>query len=173
MRRLRTKRHSSWSSCEVMGSLPEDPTTTSRPRRRDTGFPEPFCGNRNTTLPHPDAIVAPDASITADDIAVQRVLSRQRRSFLVKHKRTISHGLITPEMNRVDSAVSLESNAEPPSSLARNESVRTRHPKGSGESVSSAPDWVAYDSVELNPCKANTHRGLKQRKGILHKFVRR
>lgn len=58
---------------------------------------------RNTTLPHPDADLSPNASISADDIAIARVLSRQRRSFLAKHKRTVSHGMITPEMERTHS----------------------------------------------------------------------
>ncbi|KAH8893326.1 hypothetical protein GQ53DRAFT_822028 [Thozetella sp. PMI_491] len=85
-----------------MGSIPQSPTSL-RPRSRDTGFPDNFCGVGNTSLPHPDARVGPDACITADDISVSKALSRHRRSFLAKHKRTISHGMITPEMERMHS----------------------------------------------------------------------
>ncbi|KAH8785598.1 hypothetical protein F5883DRAFT_515185 [Diaporthe sp. PMI_573] len=86
--------------------------TSSRPRSRETGFPEPFCGSRNTTLPHPDADTSPNACISQDDISISRVESRQRRSFRAKHKRTISHGLITPEMEQMYSMVAVTSDSE-------------------------------------------------------------
>jgi len=50
-------------------------------RYRDTGFPEPFCGTRNTSLPHPDAKIGPDAFITEDDVNVTRALLRHRMTF--------------------------------------------------------------------------------------------
>ncbi|KAK0635754.1 hypothetical protein B0T17DRAFT_503259 [Bombardia bombarda] len=53
--------------------------TSSSFRHRDTGFPEGFCGHRNTSLPHPDAI--PDATITEDDINVRHARARHRMSF--------------------------------------------------------------------------------------------
>lgn len=85
-----------------MGLLSSNQSTTSGPESRDTGFPEPFCGNRNTTLPHPEANLSPDACISADDIAVSRVMHRSRRSLLSKNnKRTVSHGVITPEMEQM------------------------------------------------------------------------
>lgn len=71
---------------------------------------------RNTTLPHPDADTSPNASISQDDISISRVESRQRRSFRAKHKRTISHGLITPEMEQMYSdmvAVTSDSESSP------------------------------------------------------------
>ncbi|PSR97032.1 hypothetical protein BD289DRAFT_480368 [Coniella lustricola] len=84
-------------------------SASSRTRSRDTGFPESFCGNRNTSLPHPDADTSGNACITQEDISVSRVMSRQRHSFLNKYnKRTISHGYITPEteqMSRTAAAV--------------------------------------------------------------------
>src|SRR5690349_13343369 len=106
-RSRRVPRHSSWSSCETMGSLPPPSPSKLRPRSRDTGFPSSFDGRksqyftnlhssytnpsplseRNTTLPHPDADLSPNASISADDVAIGRVLSRQRKSFLARHKR--------------------------------------------------------------------------------------
>jgi hypothetical protein len=116
MRRPRPTRHNSWSTVGIMGSIQPPSPTKIRPGSRDTGFPEPFCGGRNTTLPHPDADLSPNASISADDVPVQHVLHRSRRSFLAKpkHKRTISYGKIVPEkhqpemMKFSDSAIVLE-----------------------------------------------------------------
>lgn len=71
---------------------------------------------RNTTLPHPDADTSPNACISQDDISISRVESRQRRSFRAKHKRTISHGLITAEMEQTYSdlvAVTSDSESSP------------------------------------------------------------
>jgi len=61
-------------------AAPRSPTQMSI-RDRDTGFPEPFCGTRNTSLPHPDAKIGPDACLTEDDINVTRALLRHRMSF--------------------------------------------------------------------------------------------
>ncbi|KAK3944107.1 hypothetical protein QBC46DRAFT_337842 [Diplogelasinospora grovesii] len=65
-----------------MGSVvPKSPTLESL-RGRDTGFPEAFCGNRNTSLPHPEANLAPDACITEEDITpVKAELRLKRMSF--------------------------------------------------------------------------------------------
>lgn len=59
--------------------------------------------DRNTSLPHPDADTSPNASISQDDIAVSRALSRHRRSFMGKNhsKHTISSGRITAEMEQM------------------------------------------------------------------------
>ncbi|KAL2262281.1 hypothetical protein VTK26DRAFT_1873 [Humicola hyalothermophila] len=51
-------------------------------RNRDTGFPEGFCGTRNTTLPHPEANLSPNACITEDDVSPLRALTRHRMTFL-------------------------------------------------------------------------------------------
>ncbi|ROW00831.1 hypothetical protein VMCG_06511 [Cytospora schulzeri] len=117
IRRPRRAPRNSWSTVETgsMSSMSYS-DTSSRPRSRNTGFPEPFCGNRNTTLPHPDANTSPDACISQDDISVTRVQSRQRRSFLAKNKRATSHGIITPEMEQMYSemvAVYSDSEASP------------------------------------------------------------
>jgi len=53
-------------------------------RERDTGFPEAFCGSRNTTLPHPEANLSPDACITEDDVNPARALLRYRMSFMAQ-----------------------------------------------------------------------------------------
>ena len=65
----------------------------SLPRRR--GAKDLSAGN--TTLPHPDADLSPNACISADDVPANRVLHRSRRSFLAKHKRTLSYGKVLPE----------------------------------------------------------------------------
>jgi hypothetical protein len=90
---------------DTMGDLPS-PTSSGRPRR-DTGFPPSFDGVRNTTLPHPDADTSGNASIGADDLDVQRTVSGQRRTSKYRSKRTLSHGVITPEMERTYSELVL------------------------------------------------------------------
>lgn len=64
-----------------------------------TGFPD-VLAERTTSLRHPDANTDPGASISAEDVDPSRALIRTRRSFLAKHKRTISSGVITAEMER-------------------------------------------------------------------------
>ncbi|RFU77567.1 hypothetical protein TARUN_4649 [Trichoderma arundinaceum] len=86
--------------------------TTSRASRRasrDTGFPEPFDQWSNTTLPHPDADLSPNACISHDDLAGDHALKRKRLSFLHrhKHKRNLMHGLIGPQTELVSSVLSL------------------------------------------------------------------
>lgn len=50
----------------------------------------------NTTLPHPDADLSPDAVISQEDINFTGFMRRSRRPFnRHKSKRTISHGRIT------------------------------------------------------------------------------
>ncbi|KAL6921689.1 hypothetical protein ACHAPO_007014 [Fusarium lateritium] len=80
-----------------------------KPRRepRDTGFPEPLNNLRNTTLPHPDADLSPNACLTQEDIDPDRALMRTRRSFLRKKRRTLNHGRITPASEALYSAYSL------------------------------------------------------------------
>lgn len=75
-----------------MATPPRSPSQTST-RIRDTGFPDTFCGNRNTTLPHPDAKIGPDACITEDDVNVGRALIRHRMSFQVQTERPYGRSL--------------------------------------------------------------------------------
>lgn len=117
--RSRHFRQTSWSSVDIASvdkmSIANSETSTSS-RRRDTGFPETFCGSescrssahgrrllircsdRNTSLPHPDADTSPNACIFQEDISVARVTARQRRSFLARNKKATSHGFLTPGM---------------------------------------------------------------------------
>jgi hypothetical protein len=70
-------------------------STDSRPSSRgyDTGFPESFA-THTTSMRHPDAKLAPDAYISAEDIDPAKTMQRSRHSLLHKHRRTISHGTI-------------------------------------------------------------------------------
>jgi hypothetical protein len=85
------------------------PTSPSKGRHedRDTGFPEPFDGHRNTTRHHPDADTSPNACISADDLSLGHALKRRRTSFLHKHRRTVSHGYISPQTEAIHSILSL------------------------------------------------------------------
>ncbi|KAK6841807.1 hypothetical protein PG990_006200 [Apiospora arundinis] len=68
----------------------------SRDHQYDTGFPDSFAA-RTTSLRHPDANTSPGACISAEDIDPAKTLHRSRRTLLRKHRRTISHGVITAE----------------------------------------------------------------------------
>ncbi|GFP52144.1 hypothetical protein ACSS6W_003846 [Trichoderma asperelloides] len=87
--------------------------TTSRASRRasrDTGFPEPFDRWSNTTLPHPDADLSPNACISHDELAGDHALKRKRLSFLHrrhKHKRSLMEGLVGPQTELLSSVISL------------------------------------------------------------------
>ncbi|OBT69303.1 hypothetical protein VE03_01946 [Pseudogymnoascus sp. 23342-1-I1] len=61
---------------------------------RYTGFPEPLSLHRNTTLPHPDANLSPDACIESFDLPLARSSSRLRFS---SSRRVSSKGFIDPK----------------------------------------------------------------------------
>jgi hypothetical protein len=96
-------------------SAPSSPVSASassiRRRNRDTGFPEPFNGDRNTTLPYPGADLSPNARITMDDDLLNADPFSHKRSFrrsrLSKHKRTVSYGKITPQFEALQSVMSI------------------------------------------------------------------
>lgn len=102
-----------------MASEPLSPSLSTSSRHRfpkhDTGFPEPFNGVSNTTLPHPDADLSPDAVISQEDINFTGFMRRSRRPFnRHKSKRTISHGRITAtaaEAPFVDAVIEEEEDA--------------------------------------------------------------
>ncbi|KJZ78271.1 hypothetical protein HIM_02309 [Hirsutella minnesotensis 3608] len=81
----------------------------SRRQPRDTGFPEPLDEGRNTTLPHPDADLSPNATISHEDVAGDKAMLKRRRLFSLsnKHKKTINHGVISPQMEALSSVISL------------------------------------------------------------------
>ena len=99
-------------------SVPQSPasTTSSTKLRRDTGVPEPFCGStstpspllsllltppltrapgRNTTLPHPDADLSPNASISSEDVDPSRTTRRSLRARRSRYRHILAHGKIT------------------------------------------------------------------------------
>lgn len=120
--------------------------------------------DRNTSLPHPDADTSPNASITQEDISVSRVVSRHRRSFLAKSKRTISHGYITPETEQMysDVAVTSDSDASPILAQdARLPGAPTRPTSGGANSFNSAS---TVDHEDAAPKSPNTHS--RQRSSI-------
>ncbi|ESA42640.1 hypothetical protein GE21DRAFT_8081 [Neurospora crassa] len=78
--RFSRQRVSSSSTIDDMSSL--RPCSSTSSRGRDTGFPEPFNGDRNTTLPHPEANLSPNATLGEEDISTERALMRARNSFL-------------------------------------------------------------------------------------------
>ncbi|KAB5539465.1 hypothetical protein GE09DRAFT_1226277 [Coniochaeta sp. 2T2.1] len=178
-----------------MGSLPPPSPSKLRPRSRDTGFPSSFDGQRNTTLPHPDADLSPNASISADDIAIGRVLSRQRRSFLAKHRRTVSHGIITPEMERTHSGnlVLLREEENEPPLLSTVQSKQSRsssgalHQDGASFASSDADGSERERGVRVQPGGGDsptsdhsfesTHQGAqhghKRRRSLLRRLMHR
>lgn len=92
-------------------SAPSSPSGSSfRRQKRDTGFPEPFNDDRNTTLPYPGADLSPNARITMDDGLLNTDTSKRssRRSRLSKHRRTVSYGRITPQYGNAPSVVSID-----------------------------------------------------------------
>ncbi|KAL0467381.1 hypothetical protein QR685DRAFT_574817 [Neurospora intermedia] len=78
--RFSRQRVSSSSTIDDMSSL--RPCSSTSSRGRDTGFPEPFNEDRNTTLPHPEANIGPNATLGEEDISTERALMRARNSFL-------------------------------------------------------------------------------------------
>ncbi|EHK16528.1 uncharacterized protein TRIVIDRAFT_111384 [Trichoderma virens Gv29-8] len=124
--------------------------STSRKSRRlsrDTGFPEPFDQFSNTTLPHPDADLSPNACISHDDLAGDHALKRKRLSFLHRHKnrRTLMHGIIGPQTELVSSVLSL-SLSRSSSSLQVGEAALA--PKLTSPSTSSFQSKSGSESAE-------------------------
>jgi len=90
---------------ETMNAGVQEPPKRESSQRRFTGFPEPFCLDRNTTLTHPDADTSPNATIEAADVDLSRV--RSRRKFLrhYSHKSSFhktTSSLITDPNNMYD-----------------------------------------------------------------------
>lgn len=158
-----------------------------RARARDTGFPESFCGSeslspsrslapqrltnlppidRNTSLPHPDADTSPNASISQDDIAVSRALSRHRRSFLVgKMRRNVSHGRITAEMEQMYSDVSVNPDLDASPTLlpsAQLATISDQRPSSGGADSFHSTSTGDADHDDSAP-KSPRHSSRKQR----------
>ncbi|KAK1980928.1 hypothetical protein LZ30DRAFT_593784 [Colletotrichum cereale] len=154
-----------------MTNAPRSPSTKSQASLRDTGFPEPFNGERNTTLPHPDANLSPDAVISQDDISGQRVMARTRRSFLQKHRRTISHGVITPQMAALYSHEALaETEAEALFDADRpSNASHFSLPVGRPYSKDGAESILSQSGGDLSPV-LSAQSGRNRRSSLLKKF---
>jgi len=61
----------------------------------DTGFPDSFAYN-TTSRRHPDAKLGEFAVIQAADVDPQYAMNHRKHLLLKKHRRTISHGKVTP-----------------------------------------------------------------------------
>lgn len=61
----------------------------------DTGFPDSFAYN-TTSRRHPDAKLGEFAVIQAADLDPQYAMNHRKHLLLKKHRRTISHGKVTP-----------------------------------------------------------------------------
>ncbi|KAL2206061.1 hypothetical protein CC79DRAFT_1369495 [Sarocladium strictum] len=138
-------------SIEVMGA-PSSPTsqTGSRRRERDTGFPEPFNDDRNTTLPYPGADLSPNARITMEDGLLNTDPFSSKRSFrrsrLNKHKRTVSYGRITPQFEALNSVMSI---VDATSGMSRTSSAGTRPDTGNA-TTPAAPATTAEASMQAS-----------------------
>lgn len=113
---------------------------------RDTGFPEPFAALRNTTLPHPDADLSPNACIGQDDIHADLVMKRRGMSFLhraKKPKKTLSHGIVPASASVVSltpsAAAAGSSSTMLPQSRSRSSSTMRRQSRSRSSSIQPRP----------------------------------
>ncbi|KAI9900169.1 hypothetical protein N3K66_004431 [Trichothecium roseum] len=168
---------------KIMSSPPTPTTvrsTRSRREDRDTGFPEPFNGARNTTLPHPDADLSPNAVITSDDLSVDHAMRHRRLSFIRKHRRTISsssHGssnFANPQSSAIHSMLSLVADHNSNGAHGVDASI-PEHPSpgtaGSSESRSSRED--IRDTVEMDDMTPPSSPESRRRNWFGNKFGRR
>ncbi|KAK7419903.1 hypothetical protein QQX98_003090 [Neonectria punicea] len=143
------------------------PTVKSRRREpRDTGFPEPFNDVRNTTLPHPDADLSPNACISQEDISPERALSRSRRSFLRKKRLTTNHGRITPQSEALYSVLSLVN-----TDVTDSESIKAISPSMSSVRFSKdETDSIVSQREEETPPTSPDIPSHRSKKGLLRRL---
>ncbi|CAK7209767.1 hypothetical protein SBRCBS47491_000552 [Sporothrix bragantina] len=167
----------------IMHSVPpKSPTLSNRSSRStrdyDTGFPEPFCGSGNTTWRHPEANTSPNACISSDDIALDRLYSRSRRSFLHKNKRTtLSHGKLTSAdleaYSELSSIVEIPSRTDV-STSSSSSSQNSRFSKDGGESLnrpstSASGTLIHGDGASLANAETSSLHG-SIRRGVFRKL---
>lgn len=144
------------------------PTIKSRRREpRDTGFPEPFNDVRNTTLPHPDADLSPNACISHEDISPERALSRSRRSFLRKKRHTSKHGRISPQSEALYSVLSLVN-----TDVTDSESIKLVSPSMSSVRYSKdgTESIVSQRDEETPPTSPDVSSHRSKKGGLLRKW---
>ncbi|KAL2757940.1 hypothetical protein ACRALDRAFT_2025624 [Sodiomyces alcalophilus JCM 7366] len=132
-------------------------TSTSSRRRlqdHDTGFPEPFNGVSNTTLPHPEADISPDAVITQEDVTFTRKARSSRHPFRQKHKRTISHGRLTRPMPAMYSDVVLEEDEDAlESPMSHTSTMEYEESMQSASASPKTPPAITLPTSHLSPGK--------------------
>ncbi|OAA69590.1 hypothetical protein ISF_02860 [Cordyceps fumosorosea ARSEF 2679] len=170
---------------------------------RDTGFPEPFCSGRNTTLPHPEADLSPNACIGQEDVHVDFTRKRTGLSFLHRSKKhrkgTLVHGALAASQSSAgQSAVSLVSSTAPgggggdsrpqtrerSSSSSHRQPLRRPHSNSQPSIVETPPSPMgskyARDSFattrrdeEETPPTSPDDASVKSKRRLLNKFRRR
>ncbi|KAK2068310.1 hypothetical protein P8C59_002953 [Phyllachora maydis] len=151
--RSRSSTVESWPSTpSTMASAPDSPAKS---KGRDTGFPDHFCGDRNTTLPHPEADLSGHACITSEDDPLARVYSRQRKQHLLhrySHKRTVKSGILSPsgmfsDRSPFSGTASIASSTE----IAKVAIPRNCDSSGSGSDESPVPPQGLTESAHRPP----------------------
>ncbi|KAH0600991.1 hypothetical protein MHUMG1_01992 [Metarhizium humberi] len=148
------------------------PPRVKKPKRipRDTGFPEPFHSGPNTTLPHPDADLSPNAMLSYEDVCEERMIKRHKLSFLKKHKRTVSYGVINPQSEALSSIVSLsmlDLDGKNNNQLRSTSTTSLRLSKDGGESMRSSSK-KDEDTPPTSPDVAEHRR----KSGLFSRFKR-
>ncbi|RDL37686.1 uncharacterized protein BP5553_05119 [Venustampulla echinocandica] len=149
---------------------------------KGTGFPEPLCEDRNTTLPHPDADTSPNATIEAKDIPPVRVHSRHRL-FLGRHQsKTRSHGgtLNVQPMGLYDNIQYADGSVEEiglmeeksPDKESKHDSVIDGVASASEETLINAKhlEDSEHDSEKDSDRDTASQRGEKKRRRVLRKL---
>ncbi|KAK0754603.1 hypothetical protein B0T18DRAFT_386454 [Schizothecium vesticola] len=194
-RRSRKTSQLSWSSTDSMVAIPSSPTTSStmslRGSARNTGFPDSFDGHRNTCLPHPDAIIAPDATLTEADITLARASARHRMSIQANQARAAAadphqlHPVITDSTycasptaisNSHDSAVSrLALSSLRGVDLSRSKGSTNAHDHYHGKSDADSLHSGGSASPTHPPARAGESggRGKKRRRSLLARLTHR
>lgn len=132
---------------------------------------KPYSVGPNTTLPHPDADLSPNAMISYADVSMERMIKRHRLSFMKKHKRTVSHGLINPQSEACSSIVSLsmlDLDKKNSHQLRTASTTSLRLSKSEAESVRSNSKRDDEDTPPTSP-DVSEHR---RKSGLFNRFKR-
>jgi hypothetical protein len=170
-------------------NLQTQPQASGERLARDTGFPEPFNNERNTTLPHPDADTGPNPVIEAPDFNLSRTHSRRSigpkqyhtfRNPLGSSRRSsrLSPGALTGDglaglydnieyeggTRETRSKSEIERDVESREGLVSQDLKRERKPNDSGIDMNINGNGFGERKIE--------HAGFKiaEKKGVLKKF---
>lgn len=133
--------------------------------KKNTGFPEPFSEDRNTTLTHPDADTSPNATIEAPALDLTRTHSRS--SFLHRNGRHHSgHHLF----GRHESLEKMYANIMYADDEAGCNGYPEGHEPGDVDGEKTEPNSVD-GMVESRPQSSQGEKGGEKKKGILKKLA--